>query len=143
MEGPEALDVAVAQLEGFAAPAAAWETEILPARIAGYEPAWLDDRCLAGRLAWARPTPRNGRAGNGERKAAPVRTTPITLAPRRHAALWAPAAAAEEGVQPSPRARIVADYIAAGGNLKDNPFYKTPQAFQGRRQIRVQAKITF
>jgi hypothetical protein len=39
--------------------------------------------------------------------------------------------------------KIVADYIAAGGNLKDNPFYKTPQAFQGRRQIRVQAKITF
>jgi hypothetical protein len=37
----------------------------------------------------------------------------------------------------------VADYIAGGGNLKDNPFYKTPQAFQGRSQIRVQAKITF
>ena len=39
--------------------------------------------------------------------------------------------------------KIVSDYIASGGNLKDNPFYKTPQAFQGRRQIRVQAKITF
>jgi carboxypeptidase family protein/TonB-dependent receptor-like protein len=39
--------------------------------------------------------------------------------------------------------KIVADYIAGGGNLKDNPFYKTAQNFQGRRQIRVQAKITF
>ncbi len=39
--------------------------------------------------------------------------------------------------------KIVADYIAGGGNLKANPFYKTPQSFEGRRQIRVQAKITF
>ena len=39
--------------------------------------------------------------------------------------------------------KIIADYIAGGGNLKDNPFYKTAQNFQGRRQIRVQAKITF
>ena len=27
--------------------------EILPARLAGYEPAWLDDLCLAGRIAWS------------------------------------------------------------------------------------------
>ena len=39
--------------------------------------------------------------------------------------------------------KIVSDYIAGGGNLKDNPFYKTPQNFQSRRVIRVQAKITF
>jgi len=34
-------------------------------------------------------------------------------------------------------------YIASGGNLKANPFYTTPNTFQNRRQIRVQAKITF
>jgi Carboxypeptidase regulatory-like domain/TonB-dependent Receptor Plug Domain len=39
--------------------------------------------------------------------------------------------------------KIVADYIAGGGNLKANPFYTTPQAFQGRRQIRFQVKFTF
>jgi Carboxypeptidase regulatory-like domain/TonB-dependent Receptor Plug Domain len=39
--------------------------------------------------------------------------------------------------------QIVANYIAGGGNLKDNPFYKTPQSFQGRRQIRFQVKFTF
>ena len=37
--------------------------EILPARLAGYEPAWLDDLCLAGRIVWARLRPRS----NGER----------------------------------------------------------------------------
>ena len=59
MEGPAALDTVVGQLEGFEAPAGAWESEILPARLAGYEPSWLDDRCLAGRIAWTRLKPRN------------------------------------------------------------------------------------
>ena len=94
MEGPGAVDSVVAQLEGFEAPAGAWETEILPARLAGYEPHWLDDRCLAGRVAWARLRPRNGRANGGESRATPVRTTPITLLARRHAALWASLSAA-------------------------------------------------
>ena len=89
MEGPDALDEVVGQLEGFGAPAGAWETEILPARLAGYEPAWLDDRCLAGRVTWTRLGPRSGRPTGSERRAAPVRTTPITLLERQHASLWA------------------------------------------------------
>ena len=60
MEGPDALEILVRQLEGFEAAAGAWETEILPARLDGYEPSWLDDQCLAGRVAWARLRPRNG-----------------------------------------------------------------------------------
>ena len=39
--------------------------------------------------------------------------------------------------------QIVANYIASGGNLKDNPFYKTPAAFQGRRALRFQVRFTF
>ena len=35
MEGPGALETVVPQLEGYQAPAAAWESEILPGRIAG------------------------------------------------------------------------------------------------------------
>ena len=54
MEGPDAVAAVVSQLEGFEAAAAAWEAEILPARVSGYEPAWLDDLCLAGRVVWTR-----------------------------------------------------------------------------------------
>src|SRR6185437_10967869 len=50
MAGPKALDGVAAQLEGFEAPAAAWESEILPSRLASYEPGWLDERCLAGQI---------------------------------------------------------------------------------------------
>ena len=38
MEGPDALCQVVAQLEGFEAPAGAWETEILPARLRPLRP---------------------------------------------------------------------------------------------------------
>ena len=38
------------QLQGFAAPAAVWEDEILPRRVKDYRPAWLDD--VLGRGTW-------------------------------------------------------------------------------------------
>jgi ATP-dependent helicase Lhr and Lhr-like helicase len=114
-EGPDALDAVVAQLEGFAVPAGAWETEVLPARLRGYEPAWLDDRCLAGRIAWVRPGPRNGRANGTDRRAAPVRTTPIMLLPRRNAPLWASLSGAQDAVKPSPRAQVIAEHIRQHG----------------------------
>jgi ATP-dependent Lhr-like helicase len=116
MEGPDALYAIVGQLEGFEAAAGAWETEILPARLDGYEPAWLDDQCLAGRVAWARLRPPGSR-GNGERSVAPVRTTPIALLARRHAPLFASLAAAPgtDSVRPSGRAQAVLDCIAEQG----------------------------
>ena len=115
MDGPDALEAVIGQLEGFEAPAGAWESEILPARLAGYEPGWLDDLCLAGRVAWARLKPRNGRAAGGERGASPLRTTPITLLARRHAPLWAALSPAPEEVQAGPRARAVLDCIRQHG----------------------------
>jgi ATP-dependent helicase Lhr and Lhr-like helicase len=111
MEGPDALEVLIRQLEGFEAPAGAWETEILPARLDGYEPSWLDDLCLSGRVAWARLRPRNG----GERSATPVRTTPITLLVRRHATLWASLSSTEDAARPSSRGQAVEDFIRQNG----------------------------
>src|SRR5262252_6679739 len=115
MQGPDAVEVVAAQLEGFEAPAGAWESEILPARIAEYEPNWLDDQCLAGRIAWARLRPRDPKSGGGERGATPVRTTPITLLARRHVALWTSLSPLGEAGAPSPRAQAVADFIRAHG----------------------------
>jgi ATP-dependent Lhr-like helicase len=116
LEGPDALPVAIASLEGFEAPAGAWETEILPARIAGYEPNWLDDQCLAGRIAWARLTPAAGSNGR-ERAASPVRTTPIALMERRRAPLWMALAGIGNAPQPSQRAQAVLDALKAQGAL--------------------------
>ncbi len=115
MEGPDAVEILVRQLEGFEAPAGAWETEILPARLNGYEPSWLDDQCLAGRIVWTRLRPRNVRPNGGERSPAPVRTTPITLLARRYALHWASLSATEDPVRPSTRAQAVADYLGQNG----------------------------
>ena len=54
LSGPEGVAPALSVLEGFEAPAAAWETDILPARVEGYEPSFLDALCLAGKTVWFR-----------------------------------------------------------------------------------------
>ena len=104
-EGDEALAAVVAELEGFAAPAAAWEAEILPARIVGFTPDMLDRLCLAGRISWARPAP-PVRETPG-RSFGPIRSTPIALFSRqgrRQAPLWlAPASTGgDRPAAPSP-----------------------------------------
>jgi ATP-dependent helicase Lhr and Lhr-like helicase len=35
-----------------------WERHVLPARVTGYDPRWLDELCLGGEVAWGRLTPR-------------------------------------------------------------------------------------
>ncbi|HSY40657.1 MAG TPA: ATP-dependent DNA helicase, partial [Polyangia bacterium] len=117
MEGPDALAAITGQLEGFEAAAGAWESEILPARLAGYDPAWLDDLCLSGRVAWARLRPRGGRAEDGGRSVTPVRSTPIALLARRHTALWSLLSPTEEARAPGSQARRVADVIRQEGAL--------------------------
>ncbi|MBK8067911.1 MAG: DEAD/DEAH box helicase [Rhodanobacteraceae bacterium] len=110
--GPEALAAVLAQLEGWEAPAAAWESEILPARVASYEARWLDELCLAGRLAWARLRPP---ADPARESSGPVRATPIVLLPRREYPRWAALAAGGEAPALSSRARRVHECLAAQG----------------------------
>ncbi|HEY0185830.1 MAG TPA: DEAD/DEAH box helicase [Rhodopila sp.] len=116
LEGPDALPVALAGLEGFEAPARAWETEILPARLGGYESSWLDAQCLAGRTAWVRLTPPNGTNGR-VRPAAPVRSAPIALLDRRRVPLWMSLAPASGAIAPSSRAQSVLDCLTTHGAL--------------------------
>jgi ATP-dependent Lhr-like helicase len=92
MEGPESVKAIIEQLEGFEAPASAWEGELLPSRLHEYDPAWLDSLCLSGEVVWARLTPpvRSSVEGGNERPrgGAPVRNTPIALLRRKNFALW-------------------------------------------------------
>jgi len=122
-QGPDALAALITQLEGFEAPAAAWEADILPARLDDYDFTWLDDLCLAGRAVWTRLTaPVNLVA----KSAAPIRTTPVALLPRRSLALWnraVPAladksASAGKPAGPSPltaRSQVVVEHLKNHG----------------------------
>ncbi len=51
--GMEALAAAVEQLQGAAVPASALERLVLPARVADYSPAQLDELCASGEVVWA------------------------------------------------------------------------------------------
>jgi ATP-dependent helicase Lhr and Lhr-like helicase len=114
MQGPDAVAAVLTQLEGFEAPAGAWETELLPARINEYEPAWLDEHCLAGRFVWTRLAKRTS---SPERGAAPVRATPITLLPRRNVRLWSGFADRPDPAHLTANAKEVIDCIQSQGAL--------------------------
>ncbi|MBM3140649.1 MAG: DEAD/DEAH box helicase [Chloroflexi bacterium] len=104
LSGRGGVREAIARLQGFEAPAAAWERELLAARVRDYAPSWLDELCLAGEVAWARLTPRRA-AGDEERAPRPgtsaTRATPMTLAYRAElpgllaAARWSAGEASE------------------------------------------------
>ena len=46
------LREALVPLQGLALPVALWETEILPRRVPGYQPASLDQLCASGEVVW-------------------------------------------------------------------------------------------
>src|ERR1700752_25570 len=122
MEGPESLKAIIEQLEGVEAPAAAWEGELLPARLVEYDPTWLDALCLSGEVVWARLTPlaRSSAAESGERPrgSGPVRNTPIALLRRKNFALWSsvfPQPAPAVTTEFSTTTQMVYDYLMTRG----------------------------
>jgi ATP-dependent Lhr-like helicase len=53
LRGPDGVLRVVEQLAGVLVPASAWETLVLPARVAGYAPGMLDELTSSGEVAWA------------------------------------------------------------------------------------------
>lgn len=49
---PQALLHTLRQLQGVPLPAELWEREVLPSRVPGYQPSWLDHLLAAGELHW-------------------------------------------------------------------------------------------
>jgi len=91
-EGDHALLAALDRLEGFAIPAAAWETDVLPSRIKGYLTSALDHLCVTGQIVWARfnTKTRNKEDLSRTSKAGLLRNTPITLLDRHAVDYWRP-----------------------------------------------------
>ncbi len=78
----------IRQLEGYEIPAAAWESTVLPARIAGYRREYLDQLCHAGDVMWGRLSahPALGApAGTPARRIRPTKLAPIALFTRNDA----------------------------------------------------------
>ncbi len=85
LHGEAGLLNIVVQLAGFEAASSAWEPHLLRARLAKYEPEWLDRLCLSGAVSWGRlsPHPRLAQADACERRRIiPTSVAPISLFPR-------------------------------------------------------------
>ena len=103
LAGEEGLLQALSQLEGFEAPAVEWERHLLPARVANYDPAWLDALCLSGAVGWGRVSPHPAWAvgeGSAPRRVIPTNAAPITFF-IRESADWLPHALACQSVAES------------------------------------------
>jgi len=111
MQGREALPTVVEQLEGFQAAAAAWEADLLPARLKDYGGTWLDELCRSGRIVWTRL------AGRLRASGGPVRGTPIVLLPRRQLPTWYALASDAPAPELSSRAQRVLECLNAQGAL--------------------------
>ena len=93
---------ALEQLQGFEAPARAWERQILARRVAGYDPKVLDQLCLTGAVGWGRlsPHPATLEAVTIEgRRVIPTSVAPITFFVREDAEWMIPRRKPEEQAQ--------------------------------------------
>jgi len=80
LTGPDGLKQVLERLDGFEAPARAWERSILPARLESYEPSLLDMACLSGEVRWGR--------ASAPGVVRTTSTTPIALVASEHADAW-------------------------------------------------------
>jgi ATP-dependent Lhr-like helicase len=112
MQGADAVAAVLSQLEGFEAPAAGWESDLLPSRIKDYDPHWLDEHCRAGRFVWMR----QARKADRDRAAAgPIRSTPIVLLGRRHVKAWSSLTVPYDSAELASKPQAVFDFIRERG----------------------------
>jgi ATP-dependent Lhr-like helicase len=101
LSGESGVLEALRLLEGFEAPAIEWERTLLPQRVAGYDPRWLDALCLEGVVGWGRISPHPAFATHGD-FSAPKRVIPTSMAPVtffiREEALWMDRCLAERAI---------------------------------------------
>jgi len=117
LHGRDGLQRIIEQLEGFELAAAGWEREVLPARVARYEPAWLDELCLSGDVAWGRLERHESTRHAGRRLSG---TVPITLLRRQNLGwMLEPRDGADEGALSAPAHDVLAHLRASGASFTD------------------------
>jgi ATP-dependent Lhr-like helicase len=108
LSGPEGLRRVMQQLSGLALPGVAWERDVLPIRLADFDPTDLDTLCQSGELVWA---------------AAAATAAAGKDAPRGHflffwrgeGRLFRPSAGEKDQTALSPNARAVYEQLRAEG----------------------------
>lgn len=106
LEGPEGVAEVIAQMEGIALEAELWEEAVLPARLRGYKPAFLDELLESGEVMWV-----GGSADEGGKK---------TVAFYPSDSVFAPVATEEQGAVEGMDAATLAELVWKGGAVCDS-----------------------
>jgi ATP-dependent Lhr-like helicase len=123
LAGRDGVLQTIEQLQGLELPAPAWERDVLPSRLAGYDPADLEHLCLGGVVAWGRlrgpVDPESEPAVSfkrGRRMLAPSRNAPIAFVRRDEAEFFLDDGADwRRSATLSPTAQEVAGYLERHG----------------------------
>ncbi len=158
LDGQTRLQNSLALLDGIAAPAASWEADLFPLRVADYDPSWLDVMCISGKMVWGRyslPTAaqRTQRTKSVTRASSsgPIKSTPISIVSRSNLDIWQ-ALSAEQRREADMAAlselakRIEADLTKNGASFFDQIQQRTgllkAQLEQGLAELVSMARIT-
>lgn len=155
LDGQTRLQNSLACLDGIAAPASSWEADILPARVANYDPNWLDFMCISGKKVWGRySVPNNSKRQAGASAAnfsGPIRSTPISIVSRTNLDIFRALSNAHRGEgEPLPCSelakQIEADLTSHGASFFDQIQQRTgllrAQLEQGLAELVSTARIT-
>jgi len=126
LRGRAGVQAIIEQLQGLELPAPAWEQHVLPARMEHYDPADLEQLCLAGVIAWGRlraerdeleTTSAASERKKPRRLLAPARNAPIAFLLRDELEGFLEAGAKDfEAIESlAPVAREVARYLKRHG----------------------------
>ncbi len=118
-EGPSGTLAVVAQLSGYPISGGSLEDDVLRARVRLYSPAYLDQLCLSGQIAWRVARRPSGREGQPRQQL--TKASPLILYPGDEREIWALLENApgdeQEGQEMSADARLVAETLHEGGAL--------------------------
>ncbi len=134
--GPDGLSSVLELLDGYEVPAAAWEADVLAARVQEYDPLWLDGLCLSGRVSWGRLSPPASARGKTF-SSGPIRSSPIALFLREHADAWLALAPSADGLELSSDARGLLEVLERRGAL----FFAELVRESGLLKTRVEAAL--
>lgn len=102
------LGPVLAQLEGWAAPLAAWEPELLQSRCRHYSAQSLDQMFLSGQLAWFRPA-----QGASDRQQL-ISATPLAMVPRAALSAWHDGTLHADGDMPDAATAVLSQFQTHG-----------------------------
>lgn len=158
LDGQTLVQNSLSLLDGIAAPAASWEGDLFPVRVANYDPSWLDTMCISGKVVWGRYSLPSAAAKQLRRKksnavnvSGPIKSTPISIVSRANLDIFKALSAAQqsedEAMQCSELARqIENDLIRNGASFFDQIQQRTgllrAQLEQGLAELVSAARVT-